>query len=969
MTDASPPFDVQRLLAEEPFVRALARALVGGDAEDVVQQTWLRALQGGGEPVRSPRSWLARIVHNVAANDRRGARRRRERERATAAEPLVPSSAELMEREESRRALVRAVDALEAPLRTVVLLRWFDGLPPRAIARRLGVPVTTVGNRLRRAHALLRERLDAQHGGERRAWLVPLASFALPRAARPALPALLSATILMTMKAKTLFAGGVLAAAVVALVWTLSRTPPQRGAPDVAAAPPPALQQGEVRGDAAAAAPGTAPVRAPVATEPQGAAATTGSLTVRLVFASDRAPGAEIGVTVTDLAQYGSPVGAREARTDESGVATVADLVPGRHLVTTDRRTTPAHLATIEAGATRELTIELPAGVDVRGIVVDRDGVAIGGAVIDFADLGMLGDRIAPIARTGADGRFALRAVAPSGRLRARAPGYAVSPLILLHGSEGGTLELRIALADAGGTVAGRVTDPAGEPVAGALVRIGEDESSHGILTLPDGAAAQRSTFVEVATDAEGAFRAVGVATGDHLVIVRAADLAPWTGRCAVAAYAETPLEVRLAPGARCSGTVRDGAGAPVRGAEVEVGRWDSLLAFRARSAADGTYRLDGLPPGEVGIAAEHEKHGKAAATLQVAAGECAIWDATLSRGVELRGRVLSESGSALAKLEVMGEARLGPRREDWWYTRALTGADGRFALANCPDGTNIAITVMQDGFRLARRENIDPRAGELLVHVRALAAPSAHIVGTIVDADGRPVSNATVTAPTRGTMNTRLYTTEAGTGRFAIGPIRPAEYVVTVEAREHAELRTAPRMLRAGETWDLGTLRLERGGRVCVALGGVATPADLMLTVFDDELRLRARIDERDSARLPSGRYRLAVAGSGIAARLVPFEIRDGSDTQVAVDLAAGEPCELRLELPPGADRVVGTVTIRGHDDVVLQRAVWLGVEAQVVTAALAPGEYTAVVRSEAGHEGRATFTAGGPPVTIALR
>lgn len=37
--------ELERLLAEEPFVRALARSLVSGEADDVVQQTWLRALE------------------------------------------------------------------------------------------------------------------------------------------------------------------------------------------------------------------------------------------------------------------------------------------------------------------------------------------------------------------------------------------------------------------------------------------------------------------------------------------------------------------------------------------------------------------------------------------------------------------------------------------------------------------------------------------------------------------------------------------------------------------------------------------------------------------------------------------------------------------------------------------------------------------------------------------------------------
>jgi len=49
-----PEHDLQRLLDEEPFVRDLARQLVAGEADEVVQRTWLRAVQQGGAGVDKP---------------------------------------------------------------------------------------------------------------------------------------------------------------------------------------------------------------------------------------------------------------------------------------------------------------------------------------------------------------------------------------------------------------------------------------------------------------------------------------------------------------------------------------------------------------------------------------------------------------------------------------------------------------------------------------------------------------------------------------------------------------------------------------------------------------------------------------------------------------------------------------------------------------------------------------------------
>src|SRR5688572_3218980 len=181
---------MERLLAEDAFVRSLARALAadGEQGNDVAQQTWLLALRAsgreGGGDVRSARDWLARIARRVATNLRRGARRRVAHERAAARPALAPSSQELAEREERRRALVAAVDQLPEPLREAVLLRWFEGLPPRRIAVLLDVPVATVWNRLRRALHLLRESLDREHG-DRRAWLLPLVPAPPPAFASP----------------------------------------------------------------------------------------------------------------------------------------------------------------------------------------------------------------------------------------------------------------------------------------------------------------------------------------------------------------------------------------------------------------------------------------------------------------------------------------------------------------------------------------------------------------------------------------------------------------------------------------------------------------------------------------------------------------------------------------------------------------------------------------------------------------
>ncbi|HYC77488.1 MAG TPA: sigma-70 family RNA polymerase sigma factor, partial [Planctomycetota bacterium] len=155
--DLSSPFDAA--LADDGFVRALARRLTrASDAEDLAQDAWLAALRR--RPDGGIRGWLAKALSHLAANRGRGDRRRRRREEI-AARPEATASPErsLLEREEVRRKLIAAVVALGPPASTVLVLRFFEELSPKEIARRLEMPDATVRSHLKRGLSRLRERL------------------------------------------------------------------------------------------------------------------------------------------------------------------------------------------------------------------------------------------------------------------------------------------------------------------------------------------------------------------------------------------------------------------------------------------------------------------------------------------------------------------------------------------------------------------------------------------------------------------------------------------------------------------------------------------------------------------------------------------------------------------------------------------------------------------------------------------
>lgn len=153
---------IEDLLTEAHWLEGLARALVADreEARELVQEVWVRALEGKPADVRRPRAWLAEVLRNVLGMRRRAAGTRATRERARVREGNERGAGDVVERAEAQRFLVEAVLALDEPLRSTVLLRFFDELSSAEIAHRLALPESTVRSRLAQALGLLRERLE-----------------------------------------------------------------------------------------------------------------------------------------------------------------------------------------------------------------------------------------------------------------------------------------------------------------------------------------------------------------------------------------------------------------------------------------------------------------------------------------------------------------------------------------------------------------------------------------------------------------------------------------------------------------------------------------------------------------------------------------------------------------------------------------------------------------------------------------
>jgi RNA polymerase sigma-70 factor (ECF subfamily) len=161
--------------AHGPRLVALAAAVSGlrASAEDVVQEALLKAhaRRAAFRGEANPGTWLWRIVVNEALDFRRrlAGRSRREARAAAAADERAdrgPGPEALASEAERREAVRRAIDALPADQRAVVILREVEGLRYREIAEELGLPLGTVESRVLRARERLKTALRA-HLAER----------------------------------------------------------------------------------------------------------------------------------------------------------------------------------------------------------------------------------------------------------------------------------------------------------------------------------------------------------------------------------------------------------------------------------------------------------------------------------------------------------------------------------------------------------------------------------------------------------------------------------------------------------------------------------------------------------------------------------------------------------------------------------------------------------------------------------
>jgi RNA polymerase sigma factor (sigma-70 family) len=937
MADSAPPAD--ELLAHTEWLHRLARALVGDAAAgDVVQDTYEVALAKPPKREGPLRPWLGGVARNVARMATRGRVRRERREQhAVPVHDEVPSPEQLVERVEMQQRVGRLVLELHEPLRSTLLLRFFEGMTASEIARAQGIPAATVRSRVKDALDRIRAQLDAEHANDRRAWaglLLPLP------AAMPHGTAVLAGGLIVKTSVKI-----IIAVVVAALLVVGTRVAGLWGSggsdkPAVAAK------------TTSPVAPGTKPAEPPASTasarelptihddDPKGTLRLEGQ-----VIDEHDAP-----VPHALVAIDANPPIVVETETD--GGFVFEGLIRRDYRIEAtagDRYAGPARLRL--GDKPEPITLRMRKGGSVEVVVTERAG----GKPVKGAEL-ELRSALTWKATTNADGIAQLKGVGAGwAPLAVRAKGFAPTASMVQTSGNADTIE-HVALSLArGAALSGRVIDEAGKPVASArVVATYASEPLPVVDPRRDG----------VLTGADGAFSIPSVSAGTWRVTATAGDFAPVTSvpLTVDGEHARSGVEIRLTAGAIVRGIVQDTAGNPVAAADVSV-VVHGFVPWRARrqtfTDAIGKFTISGLALRPVDVVAWHDTGASAIVAVDFAAKRDQDVKLTLDVSGKISGTVVDKSGQPIGDAQVIAQPDWtgGTADRAAWGVRGVqetvTDQAGAFKFAGLPDGSYRV--------RAAR-----PGASEAALSLSAgvAAKPNGAPIKIIVPADGRALGKVQLAdgkAPlaftiTLGGTNPLPFVGKQD-GAFSL-PAAGGTYPLTV-AGPGFVTTTKEVTINEGKDTDVGTIKVNPGrsisGRVLDEHGAPVAKATVaagaLLTGGGAELYIKDEsIAAKDTETDANGRFVLdgfppaaitVIAGKPDVGRSASIQLpatNDSATLDLVLAATSGMEGKITREGKPMPDTVVIANPIGA---VASNFFVVTGPDGTFALDALAPGSY----------------------------
>jgi protocatechuate 3,4-dioxygenase beta subunit len=416
-------------------------------------------------------------------------------------------------------------------------------------------------------------------------------------------------------------------------------------------------------------------------------------------------------------------------------------------------------------------------------------------------------------------------------------------------------------------TLAGRVVDAAGAPLAGAVITVApEGRELYEVFDL-DRAAGR------AASDGDGRFllRGLGPAATYGLVASR-----PGYRAARSTAAADGVIRLVLERARSAHGVAVDSQERPLAGVEVTI-RSAAAPGESVTAVTDGLGRFEvpALPADRVDL--EARRAGFAPMRVPGVAivrgsGSADLGVLVLAPGVRVEGRVADAAGRPLSEVEVWwAEADRPPSRTLAGTLRPRTPAavsdeDGRFAIADLTAGRPVNVLLARPGYLPAWVAGVEAPSAE---PVRVVLERASGLHGRVEDEAGEPVPGARVrlrsAGPPPGTVGVEPRRAENAAdlradrdGAFTFAEIAPGG--VTLEAWAEGFLPLEPVELQVPPNEEVRDVRLilDRGASVS---GWIATPGGE--PVAGAGIRIGSARSESDA----EGRYQMSGVPLGLQA------------------------------------------------------------------------------------------------------
>ncbi len=448
-------------------------------------------------------------------------------------------------------------------------------------------------------------------------------------------------------------------------------------------------------------------------------------------------------------------------------------------------------------------TYEMADGAEIGGRVINEDDQPVAGAQVavhlsitrqEPANGVAYPDVSELKTKTDRDGRWAV-SKAPAGFTRASLKLSHKRYINDTRFGESGTHtpqalreKTAVSVMKRGLTLAGRVLDADGKPVAGAEVKQGPDRWGTDYPTATAGR--------------DGRFVFENTRPGPVVLTVQAAGHAPDLKRLTVSAESE-PVEFKLEKPSTIRIRLIDEAGEPISGATIVADTWRGFRSIEWRAETDpaGEAEWTGAPSDEVAydIVA---KDRMSVRNQSLAAGGDEPVVITMRPLLKIAGTVVdAETGEAVDKFKVVPGIDWDEARPTHWeYHAGQEHRAGTFETTFSYPRFGHRVRIDADGYAPFVSERFTGEGGGQKIAVKLRAAPN--IEGVVVDAKGQPVEGVEVYVATAAQFphiqngkcqrHTRMPMSKTdASGRYALPPQIDAFILVAVH--EQAGYATAP--------------------------------------------------------------------------------------------------------------------------------------------------------------------------------